>query len=52
MFNATKVALKKNAKTQCTVPVMHIFRLVQPTTIYPDAPMTMAKYKKDQESGA
>jgi len=53
MLNATKVILKKNAKTQYTVPVMHISQLVQPTIIvYFDAPMTMAKYKKDQESGA
>ena len=47
IVKATKVVLKKNANTQCTVPVRRIFRLVKLTSaVCPEVPMTLAKYRK------
>lgn len=47
IVNATNVVLKKNAKTQCTMPILRIVRLVKLTSaVCPDVPMTLAKYKK------
>jgi hypothetical protein len=47
IVSASKVVLKKNASTQCTVPVLRIVRLENPTSaVCADVPITQAKYKK------
>ena len=47
IVNAIKVVLKKNANTQCTMPVLRIVRLVKLTSaVWPDVPMTLEKYRK------
>lgn len=47
IINARRVVLKKNASTQCTVPVLRIRRLEKLTSaVCPEVPMTQAKYRK------
>ena len=47
MVKATKVVLKKKAKTQCSKPVRRMLRLAKLTSaVCPDVPITQAKYRK------
>ena len=47
MVNATRVVLKKKAKTQWSKPVLRMLRLAKLTSaVCPEVPITQAKYKK------